>query len=199
MTNNQKTFEYAEQNMLNYVETTTESNGYPSNLRFVLTFDKISDLEFHAERLREQGHDYQRLMLHRKDGWQLWHRFGADVRKGMFRIPTAGDSITEVDIKDTADEIAFRVIAEGREFDTLQDLQKTTDQCTDFRNDIEEILLNLKSIGNEQPSATVFYDPDQNYRIDYYATDETTGYYYDTHQYQVALLVDFKDEETNEE
>jgi hypothetical protein len=114
----------------------------------------------------------------------------------MFRKATNSQSTTEIDICDSSDEIAFRVVADGLQFDTLQDLQRTTEQCIIFKNDIEDILSELED--NDEQSATVFYDPDQNYRIEYYATDETTGYSYDTHQYQVALLVDFKDEETND-
>lgn len=198
MTNNQKTFEYSEANELKYEETTDKSNGYPSNLRYALTFESISELESHAKQLWEQGHDPQRVMLHRKDGWNLWHRQGAGVHKGMFRKSTDSEWTTEVDMQDNADEVAFRVVAEGREFDPIEDLQKTTEQCLSFRNEIEDILSELED--NNQQSATVFYDPDQDYRIDYYATDETTGYSYDTHQYQVGLIVNWKDEEeTNED
>jgi hypothetical protein len=197
MTNNQKTFEYSEDNGLDYVETTNQSNGYPSNLRYALTFESISELESHAEKLSEQGQDCQRVMLHRMYGWNLWHRQGADVRKGMFRKATSSQSTTEIDICDSADEIAFRIVTGYTQFDTLQELQRTTEQCIFFRNEIEDILSELED--NDQQSATVFYDPDQDYRIDYYATDETASYTYDTYQYKVGLIVNWKEEETNED
>ena len=68
MTNNQKTFEYSEANELKYEETTDKSNGYPLNLRYALTFETISELESHAEKLSEQGQDCQRVILHRMYG-----------------------------------------------------------------------------------------------------------------------------------
>lgn len=46
-----------------------------------------------------------------------------------------------------------------------------------------------------QTSVRVFYNPDQNCNIDYYVHADSTGYEYDTHEYSIALMVEFKEVE----
>jgi hypothetical protein len=62
----------------------------------------------------------------------------------------------------------------------------------EFAEEVENILLQVEDGG--QTEATIFYDPNQNYNIEYWADNETAGYSSDTHIYQLGILVDWKDD-----
>lgn len=63
----------ADENGLDYVSTTDQANGYPSNIQIAITgFETYEEAEkFAAE------NDLKLIQIEKKDGWQLWHRRGA--------------------------------------------------------------------------------------------------------------------------
>lgn len=190
MSNNRKTIEYADANNLETVETTSESSGYPRNLRHVLTFDRITDALNHSDHLQKLGHEVTELSLEKRDGQQLWSRRNGSITHGMCRNSTDGEFYVSVNIHENADEIAFELLFNGAEPENLSDVKRRLQLAEMFSEQVENILSETEDKG--QLSATIFYDPDQNYRINYWADAETVGYSYDTHSYMVALMVDFK-------
>lgn len=62
--------ELAEHYDLNYIETTTEANGYPRNLKFALTgFDSFEKVQELADMYNLNIQSFRK-----RDGWQLWSR-----------------------------------------------------------------------------------------------------------------------------
>jgi hypothetical protein len=192
MNNNSRTLDYACNNGLFAVETTSEANGYPANLRQALTFDTITDLLVCSDELTKSGHSVTELLLHKRDGWQLWHRRATSIDHRMFRKATDSESVLEVNISDDDNEVAFDLIAQGRTFTDLEEMRRAIDNVETFKDELENILSEVEDKGLTE--ATVFYDPN-NYAIRYWADNETIGYSHDTHTYQVALMVDWKEED----
>jgi len=183
--------EIADKHGLTATETTTAANGYPQGLRYTLTdFDSISQLKTLSEQLTAEGREVEEVILHKRDGWQLWSRSRGSVTHGMFRKQSSGewtiDLLTDTTRCNTEQE-AFDLIAGGREFTDLEEMRKAVEQIDNLKEEFDNILSGVEDQG--QTSVTVFYDPDQNYRVNYYATDETTGYSYDTHHYKVGLII----------
>jgi len=194
MDNNQKTIDYAEANNLTTVETTSQANGYPSNLRHVLTFDRITDALNHSDHLQKLGHTVTELCLEKRDGQQLWSRRNGNITHGMFRKVSDSDWTLELFTDTTrcdTEEVAFELIAKDRNFEDLEEMRKAITNIEEMKEEMENILSEVEDRGGTE--ATIFYDPDQNYRINYWADMETVGYSYDTHSYMIALMVDFKD------
>jgi hypothetical protein len=110
----------------------------------------------------------------------------------MFRKATDSESVLEVNISDDDNEVAFDLIAQGRTFTDLEEMRRAIDNVETFKDELENILSEVEDKGLTE--ATVFYDPN-NYAIRYWADNETIGYSHDTHTYQVALMVDWKEED----
>jgi hypothetical protein len=115
----------------------------------------------------------------------------------MFRRAADSEYTVSVNIEEDADEIAFELLFNGAEPESLADVKRRLQLAEMFSEQVKNILSEVDDRGLTE--ATIFYDPDQNYRIDYWADRETVGYSHDTHTYQVALLVDFKEEEEEED
>ena len=193
MNNNSRTLDYADNNDIKTVETTSKANGYPANLRHVLTFDTITHLLKCYEELTAEGHTVTELMLHKRDGWELWARTKGSIEHGMFRTTSESEFSVNIDWLDTSEQVAFRVVCEGMDPETLGDIRRKLRIADDFAQEVKNILSAIEDRGNAE--ATIFYDPDQDYRINYWADNDTVGYSHDTHTYQVALMVDWKEAE----
>ena len=88
-----KLHEIAESNNLEIIETTSQANGYPSNLKYaIIGFETFED----AEKLANE-HDLEIESFKKRDGWQLWARAGNRVYK-PFKNSAAdfGDNYAEV-------------------------------------------------------------------------------------------------------
>lgn len=78
-------YEIAEAHGLQVIETTSQANGYPSNLRYALIgFESFDDARALAE-----TYGLKITSFHKRDGWQLWHRRGDNVYEPMYIV--AGD------------------------------------------------------------------------------------------------------------
>ena len=193
MNNNSRTLDYADNNDIKTADTTSEANGYPKNLRHVLTFDTITHILKCSEELTAEGHTVTELMLHKRDGWQLWARTGTSITHGMFRRASNGEWTIEMSTAHETCAIAFEVIVKDKEITSLNHMWSLLNRATRFEDELSDIKQEVDDRGNTD--VTIFYDPDQDYRINYWADNETVGYSHDTHSYQVALMVDWKDSE----
>jgi hypothetical protein len=197
MSNNSRILDYAYTNGLTAVETTSEGNGYPANLRQAITSFTISDLlqEVKAE-LTSEGHTVHEVMLHKRDGWDLWARTRTSITHGMFRRAAHDEWAIDIQVDSNrcdTEEVAFDLIAQGRTFTDLEEMRTAIDNVERMKENLENILSEVEDRGLTE--ATVFYDPDNNYAIRYWADNDTVGYSHDTHTYQVALMVDWKEDE----
>src|SRR5690606_24774452 len=62
------------------VDTTSEWNGYPSNLRVMYTAPTMAELRELYNVAKAEGHDVDVYLLHKLDGWRVWYRWlGASV------------------------------------------------------------------------------------------------------------------------
>jgi len=179
---------------LDITETTTGVNGYPKQLRPVLSgFKSISECLMIKEVLEAEGHTVYDLKLHKRHGWQLWERIDTLIRKGMFTTASDSDYYVDITIHDETEEIAFDIICRNRTFETLYEIKNAVSMTEDLAEELEDILADIDDDGQE--SVRVFYNPDQNCNIDYYVHADSTGYEYDTHEYSIALMVEFKEVE----
>lgn len=179
------------------VETTVGMNGYPKNLKRVLSgFDNVSQCLGLRDILIGQGHSVDDLMLHKKYGWDLWERSNAYISKGMFKGAKDGDWYVDIHIDDDSDEVAFSIIYHNDIFTNYREMLRVGYQVQDMAELLESILSEIEDDGLQM--ARVFYSPDQNYRVEYVISDETVGYSYDTHIYEVALDVTFNCDEDEE-
>lgn len=175
-----KTEDFAAANGIGTSETTTGSNGYPQGLKLALTdFDTITQAEEIKSKLEAKGHEVEVIELHKRDGWGLWGRDRAYLGKGMYA--EAGENDWTVDIAPMEDthKVALEVIFGEHEFVLNPDQLEI----------VREFARCLKHEQHNTLTVTVFYDPDQNYRVDYSCHEESTGYSHDTHTYKLGLLV----------
>lgn len=71
--------EIAELNSLEYIETTSGSNGYPQAIKSaIIGFDTFEE----AQKLADE-HNLNIEFFTKKDGWQLWYRTGNNTNEAM--------------------------------------------------------------------------------------------------------------------
>ena len=71
--------EISETNGFTYAESTSGSNGYPSNIKgIIIGFENFKDAENLAEK-----HNLSVEFFKKKDGWQLWERTGNQAHEPM--------------------------------------------------------------------------------------------------------------------
>lgn len=71
--------EIADNNGLTYAESTSGTNGYPSNIKgIIIGFDNFEE----AQKLADE-HNLKIEFFTKKDGWQLWYRTGNNAHEEM--------------------------------------------------------------------------------------------------------------------
>lgn len=124
--------ELAEQYNLDYIETTTGSNGYPQNLQFAITgFDSFEKAQELADMYNLRIESFEK-----RDGWQLWSRrnnwmyqaYQLDVNRDF------GDNYSEEDqdqilntIKEIIDEVENPVKFLNSQIELLEECEKACD------------------------------------------------------------------------
>ncbi len=63
----------AEETGLDYVSTTDQENGYPSNIRIAITGFQTWE---EAEKVADEN-NLMLIQIEKKDGWKVWYRKGA--------------------------------------------------------------------------------------------------------------------------
>ena len=177
--------ELAERFGVTTAETTTGMNGYPQDLDLTITgFNTITELQEVYDELKVEGFDVFHIEMVKKEGQSLWNRGGCYPQVGMYA--RTNDSDWTVDFNpetDDAIEVAFDVILKGCELDDYEGFQKMLDNFDLFADELDSL----------DESCTVFFDPNQNYRVDYIVTNESTGYSRDTTTTKLGLSISFED------
>lgn len=166
--------EIAYENGLDLIETTSEMNGYPRNLRkAIIGFETFDE----AQKLADM-YDLTVQEFTRRDGWQFWVREGkmweeydyAQIRKEFDGANT--------DIK---------VYSTGEEDDVMEELKYFLGICEDldemrhFINNTEKVLNALNGCEDNQFVLTSFGELEGVY------DRKVMSFSYDTHNYVIGI------------
>lgn len=180
---------------LDYQETTIGANGYPSGLNWAITSDSIQKLINLKEQLQKEGYEVEELELHARDGWNLWNRRNAYLRTGIYTQQNDSDYAMMLDMSNEVAELKKEI------FNTFYGNIENIDFIEEF-NELELMVKSVndfyEEIQHEEGKSTIFYSPNApySYGIDYIVSDDTAGYSYDTHSYQLAIrVVDLEEKE----
>lgn len=126
----------AEKEGLDYIETTTESNGYPANLKPALigfeTFEQAQEI---AEKYGLNIESFER-----RDGWHLWSRDNRTAYKPYtISCEDYGDNYGEFEKMDEEDFMEREIDEALRyiKFDTLNDLERFVEEKREIWDEIE--------------------------------------------------------------
>lgn len=157
---------------LDYVETTSEHNGYPRNLNCAIISESIQQLNDLADKLKSLGFEVNYLELQRKDGQGLWYR--CDVPffdKGKYQIVDDQDYYFDYDPSWTEQETKKNLIE-----DVIED------------SEIVDIL--YSEMQHAKAKTRFFLDGNNDYGIDYGVSEDAACYSYDTRNYQLAIEIE---------
>lgn len=128
--------EIAENNGLTYAESTSGTNGYPSNIKgIIIGFDNFKDAEELAEK-----HGLSIEFFTKKDGWYLWKRTNNQAHEPMKNSSADyGENYSELE-KMTEEEFYKNEIKDSIEnFDNLVDLQKFLSEKEKLFNEFDNM------------------------------------------------------------
>ena len=120
--------EIADNNGLTYAESTSGSNGYPSNIKgIIIGFEYFQDAEELAEK-----HGLSIEFFLKKDGWQLWERTNNQAHEPMKNSSDDyGDNYSQLEkmsesefITNEVAETITALIEDGADFDTIENFIK---------------------------------------------------------------------------
>lgn len=159
-------------NEFTLIETTSESNGYPRNLRkAIIGFNTFEEAEELAEK-----HDLSIEMFERRDGWDLWTR-----RDLIFR-PFDMTSIYVEEGYDFYKHVSFE------DFCEREDVIGHLKDCADF-DEMSTWLENFKELFEEieelKENEILIKDNDGNTFV---SKEYAMQYSYDTHNYAIGLI-----------
>lgn len=159
-------------NEFTLIETTSEPNGYPRNLRkAIIGFETFEQAEELAER-----HGLSIEMFERRDGQDLWTR-----RDRIFK-PFDMASIYTEEGYDFYKNISFE------EFCEREDVHGQLKECADF-DEMSAWLENFKELFEEietlKEGEILIKD---NYGNTFVSKEYTMQYSYDTHNYAIGLI-----------
>lgn len=166
----------AEQNGLQFIETTTEASGYPRNIRgAIIGFDTFEQ----AKELAEE-HNLSIEVFEKKDGWQLWYASGSTAWEPFENSAgDFGDNYLEFDNSET-EEHFFE-----------EEVKPLFDDCHNF-DDIEKLIERKKKVWEE---IITLGDGEIviTYMGDYYKTiDKISMNFYEDTRYSAIGLIDRK-------
>ena len=166
--------EIAESNNLEIIETTSQSNGYPSNLKYaIIGFESFDEAEKLADEYDLEIHSFEK-----RDGWQLWARTGNTMHEAFKNgSEDYGDNYSEFD-GGSMDEETFlqeEVLERLSDFNNFEDLQS-------FINSKKEVFEEIEKAGVHQKVITNMGD--------YYETIDKESMYFshDTRNYVIGLI-----------
>lgn len=156
---------------LTVIETTSERNGYPSNLKnAIIGFDTFED----AKKIAEEN-NLSIEMFKKKDGWNLWYRTNNISYNPMpNKAEDYGDNYKEYDpvIFSSLEylyEVEFRDVIKGNDF-SLQELKDFIKKIEDLYKEIEsceddEIVISDLSSHYIVPEHTMYWTYDTNHIV----------------------------------
>lgn len=155
----------AEKYNLEIIETTNQSNGYPSNLQYaIIGFETFKQAEEIAEKYNLEISTFEK-----RDGWNLWYRTGANMYKAFTNsCEDYGDNYSEVRKMDEEDFIENEV----KWF--LEDNLKSFEQIESFLSAKKEIWKEVDMMEDDEIVIT--------YEGNYFETikKESMYFYHDT-------------------
>lgn len=157
---------------LDLVETTSERNGYPSNLKYAIVgFKNFDD----AKRIAAE-HYLRLAWIDKRDGWQLWHRGNAAYEPMTISSADYGDDYNFENNKDSVMDLAY---------DVLEDMVDKTASFDDIRKYMDEVEKVIDAVDNLEGDQMVV-----TYCGNYYDTIDVhpISFYHDTKHTQLAAV-----------
>lgn len=162
----------AEREGLHFVETTSESNGYPRNLKDALVgFDTFEQAEALA---KEHGLDI--MLLHKRDGWQLWHRKANAYEPMTITSADYGDDYSDLQCMSEEDFYDEEVAPMLDAFSTLAELKA-------FIESKEEIWDEMSTM--DETELMILHDGKYYEKIE----KNPMSWSFDTHNYEIGLVM----------
>lgn len=162
--------EIADAEDLEYVETTSETNGYPRNIQgAIIGFDDWEHLEKIAEK-----YNLNAINLHKRDGWQLYERQGRATEPYKNNSNDYGDDYFEYDDAEAYQKQMIEDILPYEVFPTFEDIEN-------WVKEKKEVYDELLTCGENEVVIT--------YRGWFYEKVEkvSMSFIHDTHHYIIGL------------
>ena len=163
--------ELADNNALQFIETTSATNGYPQDLKPALIgFNDYEEAEEFA-----QEHGLQTYIFHKRDGWQLWQRSKPAYEPMTITSDDYGDDYNMFTHDELDGYFGNEVKPRLDDFDNMEELKK-------FLNNQEEIMDELDRCNENEAVIT--------YCGDYYDTVKVKSieWSHDTHNYVIGVM-----------
>ena len=170
---NQEKRELAEAQGLQFIETTSERNGYPSNLKdAIIGFESFKQAEEIAEKF-----GLEIITFEKKDGWQLWHRSGGRPYQAFTNSSDDyGDNYQEVGKMDEEDFIENEVMF------FFEDAKESFDQIESFLKQKKEIWEEVEKMEDNEIVIT------HEGRYSETIKKESMYFYHDTKHIAIGLI-----------
>lgn len=128
--------EIAENNGLTYAESTSGTNGYPSNIKgIIIGFEYFQDAEELAEK-----HGLIIEFFTKKDGWELWERTNNQAHEPMKNSSDDyGDNYSQLEKMNEKVFYESEIKHSIENFDNLEDLQNFLSKKQELFEEIEKM------------------------------------------------------------
>ena len=128
--------EIAENNGLTYAESTSGTNGYPSNIKgIIIGFEYFQDAEELAEK-----HGLSIEFFTKKDGWDLWERTNNQAHEPMKNSSDDyGDNYSQLEKMNEKVFYESEIKHSIENFDNLEDLQNFLSKKQELFEEIEKM------------------------------------------------------------
>lgn len=147
---------------LKLVQTTSEMNGYPANLKnAIIGFDNFQEAQEMAD---EYGFEIQ--ILQKRDGQQLWSRTGNTAFKALENTAeNFGDNYSEIDSMISSEDFfedEVNAVLRDNTFESFEDLQNFVGYKKEIWEEIEnaephEIVITQDGVYSETLPKTAMY------------------------------------------
>jgi hypothetical protein len=155
---------------LEYIETTSGTNGYPQNIQgAIVGFDNWEQLEEVATKYKLNP-----INLHKRDGWQLYERQGIATEPFKNSSNDYGDDYFECDDADAYQKQVMEDVFPYLELSTFEDIEN-------WVKEIKEVYNELLTCGDDEVVITYqgrFYEKINKLSI---------NFSHDTHNYIIGL------------
>ena len=170
---NQEKRELAEAQGLQFIETTSERNGYPSNLKgAIIGFESFKQAEEIAEKFGLEITTFEK-----KDGWQLWHRSGGRPYNAFTNSSADfGDNYQEIGKIDEVDFIENEVMF------FFEDTKESFEQIESFLKQKKEIWEEVEKMDDDEIVIT------HEGRYSETIKKESMYFYHDTKHIAIGLI-----------
>ena len=171
MNNYEKFYLLADENDLQFIETTSGMNGYPQDLMPALIgFACYEDAEEFA-----QANGLQTYIFHKRDGWQLWERKNPAYEPFKNSAEDYGDDYNMYKADELSNYFENEVKPCLENYDNMEDLK-------DFLDNQEEIMDELERCDEDEAVIT--------YCGKWYDTIKVKSmeWYHDTHKYIIGVI-----------